>query len=258
MTERRWGLTKPTEADIARGGFSTPWDAPFIPPFPFRFRDCEILTVFYRTDPAAAAFLAPPPVRAAGDVVAIHLYKMNDTDWIGPYHECNVMFGAEVAGRAGAYSPYLFLHSDGGVSHGREIHGQPKKYANPSLEFRGDLIVGTVERNGIDVVTVTTPYKQRQVDPAEMRRHFDFGTNLNLKAIDHIDGRPAIRQITSRKLTDVAVRECWVGPATVELRPNAQAPVYRLPVVEPIEAFFWKADFTLVSGEVIHDYLTKA
>lgn len=255
MTERRWGLTRPTEADIVKGGFSTPWDAPFIPPFPFRFRNCEILTVFYRTDPAASAFLAPPPVKATGDVVAVHLYKMNDPDWIGPYHECNVMFGAEVAGRAGAYSPYLFLHSDGGVSHGREVHGQPKKYANPSLEFRGDLIVGKVERNGIDVVTVTTPYKQRQADPAEMRRHFDFGINLNLKAIDHIDGRPAIRQITSRKLTEITVHECWVGPATVELRPNAQAPVYRLPVVEPIEAFFWKADFTLVSGEIIHDYL---
>jgi acetoacetate decarboxylase len=45
-----------------------------------------------------------------------------------------------------------------------------------------------------------------------------------------------------------------VGPATVGLRPNAQAPAYRLPVVEPIEAFFWRADFTLVSGEII-DYL---
>lgn len=257
MTKRRWGLTKPTAADIARGGFSTPRDAPFIPPFPFKFRNCEILTVFYRTDPTAVAFLAPPPVKATGDVVAVHLYKMNDPDWIGPYHECNVMFGAEVAGRAGAYSPYLFLHSDGGVSHGREIHGQPKKYANPSLEFRGDLIVGTVERNGIDIITITTPYKQRQVDPAEMRRHFDFGTNLNLKVIDHIDGRPAIRQITSRRLTDVKIHECWVGPATVEIRPNAQAPIYRLPVAEPIEAFFWRADFTLVSGEIIHDYLEK-
>jgi acetoacetate decarboxylase len=73
MTERRWGLVKPTEADIVKGGFSR-WDAPFIPPFPpFKFR-CEILTVFYRTDPAAAVFLAPPPVTASGDIVAI-LYR---------------------------------------------------------------------------------------------------------------------------------------------------------------------------------------
>lgn len=256
MTERRWGLDKVTEADIRAGGFSTPWDAPFIPSFPFQFRNAEIVTAFYRTDPAAMAFLAPPPVEALGDVVAVHIYKMNDTDWIGPYHEANVMFGASLlGGPSGAYSPYLFLHSDGGVAHGREVHGQPKKYANPWLEMRGDLIVAGVERNGIDVVTVTTPYKQRRAEPDEMRRYFEFGTNLNLKAINHIDGTPAIRQITSRKLTDVVVHECWRGPCTVELRPNAQAPVFRLPVVEPLEAFYWRADFTLVSGEIVHDYL---
>jgi acetoacetate decarboxylase len=256
MAERRWGIDKVTEADIRTGGFSTPWDAPLVPPFPFQFRNAEIITVFYRTDPAAMAFLAPPPIEAVGDVVGIHIYKMNDTDWIGPYHEANIMFGARLRGGIeGAYSPYLFLHSDGGVAHGREAHGQPKKFANPWLEMRGDLIVAGVERNGIDVVTITTPYKQRRGDPADMRRHFEFGTNLNLKAINHIDGSPAIRQITSRKLTDVVVHECWVGPATVELRPNAQAPVFRLPVIEPLEAFYWRADFTLVSGEVVHDYL---
>lgn len=258
MTERRWGLDKVTLEDIAGGGFSTPWDAPFVPPFPFQFRNAEIVTAFYRTDPKALAFLAPPPVEPVGDVVAIHVYKMDDTDWIGPYHEANVMFGARLPnGRSGAYSPYLFLASDGGVAHGREVHGQPKKYANPSMEFRGDLIVAGVERNGIDVVTITTPYKQKRADPADMRRYFEFGTNLNLKAINNIDGTAAIRQITSRKLTDMVLHECWVGPSTVELRPNAQAPVFRLPVVEPLEAYYWRADFTLVAGEIVHDYLAK-
>jgi acetoacetate decarboxylase len=104
---------------------------------------------------------------------------------------------------------------------------------------------------------VTTPYKQQRADPAEIQAHFDFRTNLNLKAVNHIDGRPAIRQVTSRNLTDLVVHECWRGPATVELRPNAQAPVFRLPVIEPLEAFYWRADFTLVSGEIIHDYLAE-
>ena len=99
MAERRWGIDKVTEADIRGGGFSTPWDAPLVPPFPFQFRNAEIITGFYRTEPAAMAFLAPPPVEAVGDVVGIHIYKMNDTDWIGPYHEANVMFGARHSAR---------------------------------------------------------------------------------------------------------------------------------------------------------------
>ncbi|MGV8986035.1 MAG: acetoacetate decarboxylase [Cypionkella sp.] len=249
---------KTKRSDIIKGGFSTPLDAPMIPPFPFQFRDIRIFTMVYRTDEQAIRALLPEPLRSTGDQVMIHFYQMNDTDWLGPYTEANVMFGAELPGQAvGAYSPYLFLSSDVGVAHGREIHGQPKKLANPKIEFRGDLIVATMERNGIDVVTGTMPYKQNRADIAELAAIFPFATNLNLKVVDHIDGSPAIRQLTSRKLADLKVHECWRGPCTVELRPNAQAPVHRLPVREMLDGFFWSAEFTLVPGVVLHDYLTE-
>lgn len=254
--ETRFGVTRPTEDDIRKGDFSSPWDAPMIPPFPFRFRNAEIMTLYWRTDPSAMAFLLPPPLKAVGEIACVHIYKMNDTDWLGPYSEANVMFGAELPGRAsGAYSPYLVLSSDIGVAHGREIHGQPKKLGLPSVEMRGDLIVGRVERNGIDVLTGTLPYKQKAVGAGALKPYFDFATNLNLKAVNHIDGRPAIRQLTSRRLAEVTVHEAWEGPCTVELRANAQLPVYRLPVLEPLRGFYWRADFTLVPGEIIHDYL---
>ncbi|WP_234187295.1 acetoacetate decarboxylase [Shinella sp. NM-101] len=257
--ETRYGVTRPSEDDIRKGDFSTPWDAPMIPPFPFRFRNVEVMTLYWRTDPEALAFLLPPPLRPTGDVACVHIYKMNDTDWLGPYSEANVMFGAELPGKAsGAYSPYLVLSSDIGVAHGREVHGQPKKLGMPSIEMRGDLIVGRVERNGIDVLTATLPYKQKPVEAVALKPHFDFATNLNLKAVNHIDGRPAIRQLTSRRLAEVTVHEAWEGPCTVELRANAQLPVYRLPVVEPLRGFYWRADFTLVAGEIIHDYLESA
>lgn len=256
MTEQtRYGVTRPTEDDIRKSGFSTPWDAPMIPPFPFRFRNAEILTLYWRTDPEMMAFLLPPPLQPVGDVVCVHIYKMNDTDWLGPYAEANVMFGAVFGERQGAYSPYLVLSSDVGVAHGREIHGQPKKLGAPSIEMRGDLMVGRVERNGIDVITGTLVYKQKACDASALKPYFDFATNLNLKSIDHIDGRPAIRQLTSRRLAEVTVHEAWEGACTVELRPNAQLPVFRLPVIEPLKGFYWRADFTLVPGEIIHDYL---
>jgi acetoacetate decarboxylase len=248
-----------TRAEIIKPGFSTPLDAPLVPPFPFTFRNAEILTLTYRTDPAAIRALLPEPLVSTGDTVMIHVYKMNDTDWLGPYHEVNVMVGAELPGKAtGAYSPYLFLSSDIGVAHGRELHGQPKKLGSPKLEFRSDLIVGSLERNGIDVLTATMPYKQTPAQIADLSAIFPFATNLNLKAIDHIDGTPAIRQLTSRQLADVQVTECWRGPCTVELRPNAQAPLHRLPVLEMLDGFYWKATFTLVPGIILHDYLTEA
>jgi hypothetical protein len=56
-----------------------------------------------------------------------------------------------------------------GLAHGREVHGQPKKIGEPLLEIRGDLMVGIVRRNGIDVLTgtiagETTARQSRQPD----------------------------------------------------------------------------------------------
>src|SRR5260221_6739919 len=152
-----------------------------------RFRDVSILTVCWRTDPAAIARLLPPPLEPTGDVVLAHIYSMPDADYIGSAHECNVMFGASLvtatSQTVGGYSVGLYLDSDAGVAHGREVHGQPKKLASLALETRGDLIVGEVQRNGITVLTATTPYKQRRAEPDEMRRHFDFTENINYKVI---------------------------------------------------------------------------
>lgn len=250
---------QPTVDDIVAGGFSTPWGAPLVPPFPLTFRNAEVLTLGYRSERSAIEAILPPPLEPTGDMILIHIYHMHDVEWLGEYGECNVMVGARLpeTGEEGSYSPYLFLDSDAGLAHGREVHGQPKKWAEPRLEVRGDAWVGTVTRNGIEVITGTLPYKQKSDDMESLSDLMDFATNINLKAVDHIDGRQAIRQLTSRRLEDVAVHECWSGPCTVEFRPNIQAPVYKLPVKEMLDGFYWRADFTLVAGRVIYDYLKK-
>lgn len=237
--------------------WSTPWDAPLVPEFPFTFRNVEILTLSYTSNRDAIRALLPPPLEPIGDRVVIHIYNMNDVEWLGKYGECNVMIGAEIPKKArGGYSAYLFLNSDVGLAHGREIHGQPKKFADARVETRGDLLVGAVTRNGIDIVTGTMAYKQERGTIEEFKKEtFDFSVNLNYKVISNIDGTTTVRQITSRSLTDVRVHESWIGPCTVELRPNVQAPVFRLPVIAQGTGLYWKADFTLVEGTVIHDYL---
>lgn len=236
--------------------WSIPWDAPLVPEFPFTFRNVEVLTLSYRTDPEAIRSLLPPPLEPINDWVVIHLYNMNDVEWLGGYHECNVMIGASFKGTVrGGYSPYLFLDSDVGLAHGREVHGQPKKFGNVCVETRKDLVVGTLERNGITVITGTMPTKQQRGSLDRLKEStFDFAVNINYKVLPQIDGRTAVRQLTSRLLADVTVSECWEGPCTVELRPNAQAPVHRLPVRTTGHGYHWKGDFSLKTGEILHEY----
>lgn len=241
--------------------FSFPWDAPPFGDFPLRFRDCWILTAAYRTDPEAIRSLLPAPLVPTGDVVLVQVYSMPDVESMGAVNECNVMVGAALDtadGKVtGGFSIGLFLDSDAGIAHGREVHGQPKKFAHVSQELRGDLLVGTVRRNGIEIINVTMPYKRQRAEPTLMAKYFDNTENLNYKVVPNIDGTDAIRQITARRLTDLEVDQCWTGPVTVELRPHALAPVYRLPVLEPLDGLYWHADFSLVPGRILHDYLKE-
>ena len=232
----------------------TPFGAPLVPRFPLRMRNTEILTAVYRSDPAAIERMLPAQLGALGDLVLVHVYRMHDADWFGAYGESAIQIPVlhEASGTVGAYSPLLFVEGDGAIAAGREIYGQPKKSGVISLEPNGDLLVGRVQRNGIDILTATTPYKQQPGTPADLEHHAPFRTNINLKVIPAVDGSGAsVREITARTLADVEIHEVWKGPGTVELRPNAQAPVHLLPVLEVVEAFHWRVDFSLVYGEVL-------
>lgn len=232
----------------------TPFGAPLVPSLPLRMRDTEILTIVYRSADAAIAHLLPRQLEPTAALVLVHLYRMHDADWFGAYGESAVQIPVRHAasGTTGVYSPLLFVESDGAVAAGREIYGQPKKEGRIELGPVGDLLVGRLWRNGIDVVTATTPYKQRAASAEDLERHAAFRTNINLKAIPAVDGSGAsVRELTARTLEDVVVHEVWRGPGTIELRPNAQAPVHLLPVIEVVEAFHWRADFTLAYGSVL-------
>ena len=237
-------------------------EAPLVPRFPIRFRDVLVLTAFYRSDPGALARLVPPPLRPSGDIVAVHTYRMGDVEHMGSLRECNVMVGAELDREGGVlnggFTVAQFVTADVALAHGREVHGQPKKLARIALEVRDDLVVGVVERNGIEVVTTTLPYKKQPAEWGKLVSRFDFTLNFNLKTIRHVDGTPATWELTARRLSDIKQGGCWSGPCTVELRPNAQAPVWRLPVIEPLEGFLWETEFSLVGGERLHDYLAES
>lgn len=232
----------------------TPFGAPLVPRLPLRMRNTEILTVVYETDRDALERMVPAPLAVTAELVLVHLYRMHDADWFGAYGESAIQIPVrhDGSGTEGAYSPLLFVESDGAVAAGREIYGQPKKAGTIELGPQGDLLVGRVRRNAIDVLTATMPYKQVAASPDDLERHAGFRTNINLKVVPSIDGSgPAVRELTARTLADVVVHEAWRGPGTVELRPNAQAPVYLLRVRDVVEAFHWRADFTLVYGTVL-------
>lgn len=242
--------------------FGTPLDAPLYGRPPGRFRDGEVLTFLYRTSEEAVAALVPRPLEPSTDAVMVQIARWGDVPGLGrDTFECNVMLGARFPGEPAieaSYSPYFYVDSDRAMAGGREFHGQPKRIGRVALEHRGDLLVGSVVCNEIEIFVGTLPYKREPATFEDVCRRIDLVTNINLKVIPHIDGTMAVKQLTARSLAEIEVLECWRGPSTVEIRPNATAPLHRLPVLEFLEGFYWRTEFSLVGGRILHDYLQEA
>lgn len=233
----------------------TPFGAPLVPPLPIRLRRTEILTIVHRTDREAADRLIPAPLELAGNLCVVHVYRMHDAEWFGVYCESAWQIPVRMPdGTAAVYSPFLVLESDGAVAAGREAYGQPKKAGQVSLEPNGDLLVGRVARNAIEIATATMCWKQTPTSGAELEALVaGSGVNVNLR-LRQEEGDTFSRELVARDFTDVVEHEAWTGPGTLELRANAQAPVYLLPVREVVLALHRVVDLTLAPGRVVHRY----
>ena len=241
------------------GIWSTPKLAPMYPPFPIRYKDVTILTTVYRTDPAAIEKHIDFPVESNGDLVMIHNYYMPIVEGMGEVEETNVMIGVRVnAGGVehfGGFSTNLLISSEVGLTQGREIHGQPKKMGSTKIKTVNNEIVAEVFRGNALISRVVMPVSSKATQVSELEKYFPFRENINHKVIRNIDGTQGINQITSRILGDVVVKECWRGPSKLIIEFNESAPFHLLPVLETVESFYWKADFALVPGTILHDYL---
>lgn len=241
------------------GIWSTPKLAPMYPPFPIRYKDVTILSTVYRTDPAAIEKHIDAPVFRNGEFVMIHNYYMPIVEGMGEVEETNVMVGVKVSSNGidhfGGFSTNLLISSEVGLTQGREIHGQPKKLGKTKIQTVNNEIVAEVFRGNDLISRVVMPVSDKAAQISELEKYFPFRENINHKVIRNIDGTHGINQITSRILSDVVVKECWRGPSQLTIEINETAPFYLLPVIETIESFYWKADFTLVPGTILYDYL---
>ena len=242
--------------------WSTPKLAPLYPEFPIQYRDVQILTTVYETSAEAIARHLDSPLKSLNNYVMIHNYFMPEVQGMGIVEETNVMIGVSVSdldGREfiGGFSTNLLISSDVGLAQGREIHGQPKKLGSTKLLVDNGQIEAKVYRNSDLVSHVTAAYKSEVSTIEELKSYFPFAQNINHKVIRNIDGSQGINQVTARTLSDVQIKGIWSGNCTVNLYPNTEAPFHLLPVVKSVKSFYWEADFALVPGVIVRDFLKE-
>jgi acetoacetate decarboxylase len=241
-------------AEVRARAFAMPLTSPACPPGPYRFIDREYLIITYRTDPAALARVVPAPLEIVDPVVKYEFIRMPDSTGFGDYTETGQVIPVRFKGEAGGYTHAMFLDDYPPIAGGRELWGFPKKLGAPTLSVDHDTLVGTLDYGRVRVATGTMGYKHRAL-PAETVLPAMRAPGFLLKIIPHVDGTLRICELVRYTLSDLVIKGAWSGPAALELRPHALAPVADLPVLEVLSAVHILADLTLNLGTVAHDYL---
>ena len=243
------------EDDVRSRAYAMPLTSPAYPVGPYRFVNREFLIITYRTDPVRLRALVPEPLQVDEQaLVKFEFIRMPDSTGFGDYTESGQVIPVSFRGRKGSYSHCMFLDDHPSIAGGRELWGFPKKLAKPTLRAEIDTLVGTLDYGPVRIALGTMGYKHRALDHDAVLASL-LGPNWLLKIMPHVDGTARICELVEYRLKDVALRGAWSGPAALELRSHALAPLNELPVLEVVSGVHLIADLTLELGTVVHDYL---
>jgi len=244
-------------SDVRATAYSMPLTSPAYPKGPYRFVNREFLVITYRTDPEKLRAVVPEPLQIDEPLVKFEFIRMPDSTGFGDYTESGQVIPVRLGKETGGYSHAMYLNDGPPIFGGRELWGFPKKYAQPSLEVDRDTLVGTLDYGPVRIATGTMGFKHVAVEQGSVLKAL-AAPNFLLKIIPHVDGSPRICELVRYELLDVALKGAWSGPAALDLRPHALAPVAQLPVLEVVSAIHIQADLTLGLGRVVHDYLSPS
>jgi acetoacetate decarboxylase len=237
---------------------SMPAASPSYPAGPYRFINREYLIVSYQSDPEAIRAAVPEPLMPdGGHTVLYEFIRMPDSAGFGDYTESGIVIPCTYKGMPVNFTAQMYLDCEPPIAGGREIWGFPKKHARPKLTVAGDTLTGTLEYAGQLVALATMGYKHENLlaghGPALAEKMSK--TQVNLKIIPDVDGKPVIAQLVAYNLSEVQIKGGWSGPARLHLVPHVNAPVADLPVRRVLGGTHLIADLTLPYGRVLHDYL---
>ena len=237
---------------------SMPLQSPTYPRGPYKFFNRQYLVISYRTDPAVMREQLPEPLEPVGDTVAVQWLDLPDGEGFGAYSAAAQIIPCTFKGEPCNFVSQMYVDNSPPLAGGREIWGYPMKYGKAVLKVEGDTLKGSLRYAGQEVAIGTMVYKH---DPFRKdyakEQELLARTQVTLKLIPDIDGKPAIAQLVGINFSDVVIKGAWSGAARLELVPAVNCPLADLPVREVIGGLQMVTDMTLPYGRVLHDYLPK-
>lgn len=236
-------------------GYSTPDLSGLYGTPPYEYRDSTMLLVQFQTDPKTLRHLVPDPLTPNKDnnmFVSVGDFLCSG---IGRYYEAHIFTHATFKRRLVNYSVYLVLDNNVALSAGREIWGFPKKLGRLSMTLRDDVVSATVERGGRNLIDVAMQLSEFAV-PGELSGTPEWVTRKFVPSVSP-DAPPDVDQLTSTRLTNTALREVYKGPASLSFGTSPADRVAEIAVKKVIGGFYYRTDFTLGDGEMLHNFIDE-
>ncbi|NJO01905.1 MAG: acetoacetate decarboxylase [Bacteroidia bacterium] len=224
---------------------------------PYRFLNREYFIISYRTDPAIIRKVLPEPIEPPTEpIIHYEWIRMPDSAGFGNYTESGLVIPGILNGEPINFVAEMFLDDLAPIVAGREIWGFPKEYAQVELKTVKDTLVGTLAYAEERIATGTMMYKVTPCDMEYIRQSM-ARTQINLKLIPDVDGKPAIAQLVAINLAEIEVLGAWEGMARLHLIPHAHARMADFPVHEVVHGRHFISHLTLPYGRVVYDYLKE-
>ncbi|MGE0485622.1 MAG: acetoacetate decarboxylase family protein [Gammaproteobacteria bacterium] len=220
---------------------------------PFHYREVTQLLVAFETDPKVLRQLVPAPLvpnKEATMFVSIADFLCSG---FGRYYEMHLFTHATYKRRLVNFSLYLVLDNDVAICGGREIWGFPKKLGRLEMDMTDDVVRGTVERGGIQLVDMAVRMKT-MVAPESLGGTVDWVARKFIPNVS-LTSPPDVDQLTLTTLTNVVVDEVHAGPATLRFGDSPADRLAEVPINRVTGGWFFQSEMTLEDGQVLHDYL---
>lgn len=244
--------------------FSMPFFAPEFGTPPRSYHDSPLVSITFKTTPAALQKLIPKPMRPNKDnLISLYVGRFHAPDYRNgeqlfkgdSYLEAGFVVPVSVENQSGGYSLVLYLNKTGPAISGREIWGFPKKEAEIAMVDDGGTITITMERLGAMLLQASFQKGEKVVPPIQRPPR----PRYNLKFIPSVrkNAPPDVMQLTSY-MQETKVKEYYKGKATLQLGGSSVDPLNSsIPVVEIVKAEYMVIDGIVDYGEVIYDYLKE-
>lgn len=202
-----------------------------------RFVNAEMLQIEFLTTPETIQNLLPPGLEPTEEPLMVAMVGRWQSNCVADYDGGALYVAARHGDIEATYVLAMHMSTDAAIIYGREVLGEPKKYAEMDIRKRGNRMSGWLGKDGVRLIEIEADL-HTDLGPAQ-----ETGANFNVKALPATDGNglehDAVLTLAEFNLDLSVNRE---GTGSLILRGTPQDPFDEIEVVSVNRATYVEGD----------------